>query len=371
MVPDVSKLKASSVSGSRDQQASRGSRVGLAVIVLCLAVMGVGCPCARGPVNASPALRWWLFSNFGASKICPEMIKRGVGLRYPDPGPTVGRFFPTSCNVDVDNQNQLVTVHFRGTGYAYTPATRRVGFQCTASVQYRPDFYLAEEDIYVWGKVNRIVAGPSFELGYVEMPGANVATAMTPLGTFANTFGNQIVAGKLTRGFTVLQNWETDSKSFELGILMPPQKPASPFDTTKDERYTFANETTEVRANQRDYLGPFEVVEGTQQLILKFFLQGPAVDVMVVPKAVGDAWRESYQLGRPLGPPPGPVVGGAPLQPNQQIQVSYQLAPGAYYVVVDNTAFAGAVAPPPQPILDPLGNIGLARLSYVAQLADR
>ena len=34
-----------------------------------------------------------------------------------------------------------------------------------------------------------------------------------------------------------------------------------------------------------------------QQLQLKLFNQGPAVDVMVVARQVGDAWRESYQLG--------------------------------------------------------------------------
>ncbi len=345
-------------------------KVGLAITVLCLAVGAVGCPCLKGPVNASPALRWWLFSNFGAGKICPEMVKRGMGLRLQDRGPVVGRFFPTACKVDVDNPNQLITVNFTGTGYAYTPVSRRVGFQCTASVQYRADFYMGDEDIYVWGKVNQIVNGPRFELGYVENPAVDVATAMTPLGMLANGFGNQIVAGELTRGFTVLQNWDTDSKSFALGILLPPAKPSSPFDISKDERFTFANETTEVQGNQRDFLGPFEVVDNGQQLAMKYYLQGPPVDVMVVGKSVGDAWREAYQLGRPMAPPPGPVLAGQPLYPNSQVQVAYPLQPGEYYVVIDNTAYAGTVNPPTS-ILDPLGANAVARISYVAQLADR
>lgn len=353
------------------------ARLGLGVIVTMLAILGVGCPCARGPVNASPGLRWWLFSNFGASKICPEMVKRGVGLKLQDNGAAVGRFFPTGCNVDVDNQNQLVTVHFTGTGYAFTPVSRRVGFRCTASVQYRPDFYLGEDDIYVWGKVNRIVNGPNFELGYVENKLADVATSLTPLGGLATTFGNQIVAGELTRGFTVVQSWGTESNSFALGILMPPVKPSGPFDVSQDQRYTFANEATEVQPYQRDFLGPFEIVDGTQQLILKMQLQGPAIDVMVVTKAVGDLWREGYQLGQPLGPPPGPVVAGAPLLPGPQVQSSYQLLPGFYYVVLDNTPYAGQVAPPPPSLLDPLGlPLGLgsaaaARVSYTVQLAER
>ncbi len=336
---------------------------------LALALGSVGCPCLKGPINASPALRWWLFSNFGASKICPEMVKRGVGLHLQDRGPAVGRFFPTGCSVDIDNQNQLVTVNFTGTGYAYTVASRRIGFQCTASVQYRADFYLGDDAMYVWGKVNRIVNGPRFELGYVENPVADVATSVTPLGALANGFGNQIVAGELTRGFTVLQD-DNDSKSFALGILLPPQKPQSPYDTSSDNRYTFANETVEVQGNQRDFLGPFDVVEQTQQLVMKMYLQGPPVDVMVVTKPTGDMWREAYQLGRPMGPPPGPVLAGAPLYPGQQAQVAYTLPPGSYYVVIDNSAYAGAVAPPTS-ILDPLGANSVARISYVAQLADR
>ena len=69
------------------------------------------------------------------------------------------------------------------TGYAYMPLAKRVGFSVTATVEYRPDFYMGEDDIYVWGKVNRIVNAPSFRLGYVEGALADAATAMTPLGT--------------------------------------------------------------------------------------------------------------------------------------------------------------------------------------------
>jgi len=355
------------VSGRR---ASRKSPAALVLVVLVLAVVGVGCPCLRGPVNASPALRWWLFSNFGASKICPELLKRGVGLRMQDRGPAVGRFFPNGCSVDVDSSQQLISINFRGTGYAFTPVSKRVGFTATATVQYRADFYMGEEDLYVWGKVHRIVNGPQFTMGYVENPLANAATAVTPLGPMINQLGNQIVSGELTRGFTVLQNWDTDSKSFALGIMMPPKKPHSPFDVSRDERYTFGNETVEVQYNQRDYIGPFEVVDHDQQLFMKFFLQGPAVDVMVVSKAVGDQWRLAYEAGRPLGPPPGPVLGGAPLQPiGREYQAAYRLPPGQYYVVIDNTRYAGTVSPPPANPLNPLTGPA-AILSYVAQLGE-
>jgi hypothetical protein len=269
--------------------------------------------------------------------------------------------------VDVDGDRQVVTVSFSGTGYAYHTLTRRVGFSTVASIEYRPDFWLGEDDIYVWGKVNRIVNGPTFRMGYVENPVADAATAMTPLGMVANLFGNQIAAGELTRGFTVVRHDETGD-DFSLGILMPPQKPHHPFDVSGSELYTFANETTEIRANQRDYLGPFEVVDTDQVLVLKFFLEGAAVDVMVVDRRTGDNWREAYQTGRPLGPPPGPVLAGGPLHPGELTQ-SYRLRPDQYYVVIDNTSVAGTVNPPfvpPAPLPEPV-----AKISYVAQLMEQ
>jgi hypothetical protein len=262
-----------------------------------------------------------------------------------------------------------VTVNFVGTGYASTSISGRVGFQCSASVEYRPDFYIGEEDLYVWGKVNRIVNGPDFELGYVENKIADVATQVTPLGTLANMFGNQIAAGTLTQGFTVLENWDTESKSFALGVIQPPLKPRTPYDVSEDENHTFANETIEVPYNGRDFLGPFEVVDTDQRLLMKMHNQGPRVEVMVVDKNVGDMWREAYQQGRQLGPPPGPVLGGSVLEPNLESKVAYNLRPGFYYVVVDHTQYAGVVAPPAVSLLAPLSRPS-ARISYVAQLAE-
>ncbi len=359
----------------------------LAFTVLVLAVVGVGCPCLRGPVNASPALRWWLFSNFGASRMCSEMQKRSVGLPVgilPVPGVApacpdckAARYYPfppfsgvSPCSVTVDDQNQVVTVHIAGSGYAYHPVSKRVGYFCKASVEYRPDFRIYEDDVYVWGVANRIVQGPSCEIVYLENPVAQAAN-MSPLGWLASGFANQYVSGELLRGYTVVQNWDTESISFAPGILMPPQKPSTPYDVSEDTRYTFANEKIEVASGQRDYLGPFEIVDTGQKLELRYFLQaaGP-LDAMVVTKATGELWLDQYIRGQPLGPPPGPVVGGAPLYPGREQVGSYQLPPGQYYVVIDNTAQAGSVAPPGPSLLDPLGT-ATARLSYVAQLGER
>jgi hypothetical protein len=92
----------------------RVSKAALALMVLVVTITVGGCKCLRGPVNASPGLRWWLFSNFGASQICPEMLKRGVGLRLQDKGPAVGRFFPTTCDTAVNGDTQTIAITFTG-----------------------------------------------------------------------------------------------------------------------------------------------------------------------------------------------------------------------------------------------------------------
>jgi hypothetical protein len=342
-------------------------RAALALGVMVASLSFAGCPCISGPVNASPGLRWFLFSNFGASKICPEMLKSGVSLRLQDRAPAIGRFFPMQCSHSVDDNAQTVTVNVTGTGYGYMQPARRVGFSLTASVEYRPDFQIAGDDVYVWGKLNRIVQGPNFQLGYVENPVVDVMANVPPFGGIANFLGNQVVAGGMSRGFTVVYNEDT-GKDFSLGLLFPPQKPHHPFDVTESERYTFANEVIEVNAQQRDYLGPFEITDTDQALFLKISTEGAPVDVMIVDKPTGDAWREAYQTGRPLGPPPGPVQAGGPLQPGLVETRSYRLRPGLYYVVIDNTNAAGIVSPPIT-LLNPLGGTP-ARVSYVAQLVE-
>jgi hypothetical protein len=318
-------------------------------------------------VNASPALRWFLFSNFGASKICPEMLKSGVSLRLQERSPAIGRFFPMQCNFEVNDSAQTVTVHIAGTGYGYMAPAKRVGFSLTASVEYRPDFQMAGDDVYVWGRLNRLVRGPNFQLGYVENPVVDVMANVPPFGGIANFLGNQVVTGGLSQGFTVVYNEDT-GKDFTLGILFPPTKPHHPFEVKDNERYTFANEVIEVNANQRDYLGPFEVAEAGQGLYMTMSVEGGPVDVMIVDKATGDVWRDAYQTGKPLGPPPGPVQAGGPLQPGQAQNQKFTLRPGLYYVVIDNTAAAGSVNPASS-FLNPFGTPPV-RVSYLAQVGE-
>lgn len=173
------------------------------------------------------------------------MLKRGMPLRMQDRAPAIGRFFPMQCSYVVNSGPQTVTVNFAGTGYGYISPAKRVGFSATGSVEFRPDFQIVDDDnsIYVRGRLNRIVQGPNFQLGYVENGIVDLAANIPPFGSLANILGNQIVAGEMTRGFTVVHN-DDRGDDFSLGILMPPQKPHHPFDVSNSERFTFANEAT-------------------------------------------------------------------------------------------------------------------------------
>jgi hypothetical protein len=334
-------------------------------VLLLVGLGAAGCGLFRGAVNASPGLRWWLFSHFGAEKMCPEMLKRGAPLQLVQGGDTLGRFFPNACRTEVSDERETVTIHFAGTGYAWTPIAGRMGFSVSAGVEYRPDFQMTEDAVYVWARVNRVLYGPTFAIGSVENPLADWA-ARSPAGYLASTFGGQIVESKLASGFTVIRSSEGDD--FSLGILMPPAKPPHPFGLGSDDRVMLANETTDVRPGQVDFLGPLEVAESGQALFVRFKVAGPAVDVLVMQRGLADPWREALQRGAPLAPPAAPPMSAFVVQPNVEQRQRLRLPPGQYYLVADNSDRVGAVAPPWSPI-SMLGG-GAAVISYSVELGE-
>jgi hypothetical protein len=354
--------------------AARRPRLAIAalatLVLLALPLSG----CAR-IINNDPDLRWFLFSNFGAQRVCPEILKMGVPIKREQRAPAIGRFFPMQCNVAVQADRRTIVVSLAGTGYGYVTPAKRVGFSVTASVEYRPDFVIAGDDIYIWAKVNRIVDGPHFQTGYIENPVIDVMGNIPPFGSIANFLGNQAVQSTLTMGFTVIHNGDRGD-DFSMGILNPPQRPNHPFQVQTSERFTFANETTDVEAKQLDFLGPFEIAKNGQALFLSASVQGPAVNMVIVNKATGDAWREAYQTGRPNAGPPGPVLFQNQVLPGPVDTRRYNLMPGLYYVVIDNNGQQPGPLGLPQGLLNPLSPIGigsagaLARVSYVAQLAN-
>jgi hypothetical protein len=328
-----------------------------AVVLSCVLLFG-----CNSFVNASPNLRWWLFSNFGVAQLCPEMLKRGAPLKLDPQGNTIGRFFPRECQHQVNDAARTVTVSFSGTGFAWTPVAGRVGFSASAAIEYRMDFYLGDEADYVWARTNQILQGPDFQVGSVQNKVVDWATR-SPVGYLANTFGSQIVSSHLASGFTVVRTESGDE--FALGHLSPPQRPKKPFDTTAGDRYVFMNETTEVQVDQIDMLGPFDVAKPGQALFLRMRLQGPPIDVMVFYRGVGDLWRDGLQLGAPLAPPNQAPLTGFTLNPGADLTQRIPLPQGHDHVEQDNRNKVGQPNPPSNPLAAMGANAAV--VSYTAE----
>jgi hypothetical protein len=350
--------------GRSSSSGSRFRALWLALGTALLALFMTSCGLFKGPVNASPQLRWFLFSNFGAQRMCPEMLKRGAPLKLAATGNAIGRFFPERCSHQLNEAAQTVTLAFSGTGFAYTPIAGRVGFAVSATIEYRMDFFMAEEATYVWARPARIVYGPDFRMGAIENKLVNWA-AQGPAGYMVSTFGSQIVEGQLSNGFTVVHTDEGDE--FSIGILTPPMRPHKYFHGGSG-RMALERDTTEVRTDQVDLIGPLEVPSSEQALFLRFQVTGPALDVMVLRRGAGDLWRNGLQLGAELAPPSEAPVSAFTLQPGQESRQRIPLPPGQYYVVVDNSARMGTVNPP----WSPLGVLGgsAAVVAYSAELGD-
>jgi hypothetical protein len=340
-------------------------RAFLGVLVLALAFMGAGCPCVRSAVNASPELRWWLFANFGASKICPEMLKRGVPLKLQQLGnASVGRFFPQQCAVQVDDARKAIVMTASGTGYATLPVTRRVGVYVGMSVEYLPDFRMESDATYVWGNFSRFITPPDMRIVGVENPVVNLATR-TPVGDVATVFGNSLVASEIGRGFTVVR--QDDGDDFTLGHLEPPQKPRRQFKSGADH-VVLASDLTEVHGQSRDYLGPFEVTSSNAAIFFRAKVDGMPLVYALVERSVGEAWRRSYEQVQPaaLAPPPGPLLTQGTLAVGEA-NLTFPVQPGVYYVVVENqnaAPFAPLGVPLPVPEQ-------IAYVAYSVELGDR
>jgi hypothetical protein len=334
-------------------------RAFLAMIAIVLAVTGVGCPCARSAVNASPELRWWLFSNFAASRICPEMLKRGVPLKLPELGAaSVGRFFPSQCNTQIDDARRALVMSIAGTGYVFLPFTQRIGFYFGTTVEYLPDFRLEEDATYVWGKFNRFVTSPDLRILGVENPIVNLATR-TPIGTVATLLGNGVAASEIGRGFTVVHQDSGDD--FALGHLDPPAKPIRPY-KAGEGRVLLESDVTVVHAQAREFLGPFEVARDDAALYLRARTAPPLpINFIVVERSVGENWRRHYEAAEPLGPPPGVVVTTGTIA-RGEIDVAFPVPRGTYYIVLENSA--------PVPLLGSVTDQGI-QVSYGVDIGDR
>ncbi|MBN2191904.1 MAG: hypothetical protein JW751_03740 [Polyangiaceae bacterium] len=335
--------------------------------MLCLAPLCLAASCVKG--MAGEGLRWRLFAAYGAEQMCPAMLSRGVPLSLTPNGTTVGRFFPSSCSHEVNNSARTVVLHFGGTGYAWTAVAGRVGFSANTSVEYAMDWKAGKRrTTYVWGRLARVIAGPTFQIGGIENKAVDWAARETPLGEIANTFGQQIGVGQLAQGFTVIHH-PRRGDDFSLGILYPPQVPFRPFDTTVGRRLAYTNETTEVHVQQVDFVGPFAVVKADQALFIRVRpVSGPNVEAFVFEQTSADPWREGLQLGAELAPPPTTPLASFPIPAGPEQRHRIKVQPGRYYVVIDNSTKIGTVSPP----WNPLSSLGAnaATVAIAVELGD-
>jgi hypothetical protein len=317
----------------------------------------LACGLFRGAVNQSPEIRWWLFSSFGAQRLCPEMLKRSAPLRLTPGGSVIGRLYPSGCQHRVDDARRTVSLEFMGTGYAWTPIAGRVGFSMHAGVEYRADFSLQSDAMYVWARAERLLFAPQFQVGSIENRLVDWAHDQGPVGYLANTFGAQIASSQLMSGFTVVRTEAGDA--FTLGILQPPERPRQPFNAGGEDRVLVESDTAEVRVEQVDFIGPVLIEAEPQNVYFRYRLSGPPGEAFLYSRSAADALREQLQTGAPLTQPPEPPLMVFALRPGAGEEQSFRLPRGQYVFVVDHSSRLGSVNPP----WNPLNTVGANPLS--------
>ena len=303
--------------------------------------------------------------KYGLETFCQEMLKRGAPLKLADDQPSVGRFYPQRCDTRLldEDANRSFLVQFSGSGYAWTNITQRIGFDASGVVDYDPDFLLDDAAMYLYFRTKH-VASTSFQPGLIENGATNLAMVLMP-GGFAEKFGQQVVAAELTRGFTVIRRGD-GTVDFGLGLIEKGKMPFHPYQIRGTAKTVLANERIEVHARQRDFLGPFEVDSQGRALFLTVGVDGAeGIDVMVVPKDAGEQWLSLY-IHQPMTTPPAypPLLADVALSA-QPYRKMLPVAKGRYYLVIDNTATAGRIAPPPN-----LFDDRAALVNYAVELGD-
>ena len=319
-----------------------------------------------GVINRSDnkSLRFAML-KYGLETFCQEMLKRGAPLRLADDQPGIGRFYPQRCDTRLLDEETTRTflVQFAGSGYAWTNVTQRIGFDATGAVEYDPDFLIDGSTMYLYFRTKH-VASTSFQPGMIENRTANLALVLGG-GGFAEKFGQQVVAAELTRGFTVIRQGD-GTVDFGLGMIEKGKKPFHPYQIHGTSKTVLANERIEVHAGQREYLGPFEVDAQGRALFLTIQVDGAeAVDVMAVPRDTGEQWLSLYIHQPATTPPLYPPLLDDVAASAQPYRKTLPVGKGRYYLVIDNTASAGRVAPPAN-----LFDDRAALVNYAVELGD-
>lgn len=271
-------------------------------------------------------------------RVCDEVGSRSLPIRARDEGPAIGRFVPMQCNA-VEQPGGELHLQIAGRGYVWTALSQRLGFEASTAVAYDTDFQLDGGSMWLY---LRPKAPPQaqFATRLVEQMGASLFTGGATGGSsLTDRYGGQIMVNQLARGLTVVRRGD-GALEIAVGVLPPGVHPQGGIaETTKGKRVV-VNDRAELHANQRDFV-PFTIPPGARAALLVGVAGAPALDALVVPRAVGDAWLGAYIAQALPTPPPAPplldeVVAAGPL-----FRRDLAAPPGAYYLVLDNTSAAG------------------------------
>ncbi len=286
---------------------------------------------------------------YGMSRVCDEVRSRSMPLRFADEDPVMGRFFPTQCTARELPDGDL-SLQFAGRGYVWTDMSLRLGFEASAALAYDTDFILDGSTMYVYFRA-RPSAPPAFTTHVVEQQQAALFSVLAGKRGGLNlpdSVGTQIMAAQLARGFTVIRD-ASGGVDFGLGVVPPGARPAEAYTGLDHSRPILANERVDLHQNQRDFAGPFEVPAGKELGLLISETGAPAVDVLLVPRAVGDAWLATYSSELSTTPPPGPPLLDDVVAAGTPFRRALALPAGSYYLVLDNTPTAGRTSLPTAP----------------------
>ncbi len=317
----------------------------------------------RGPLNSpgNYSLRRSVMEG-GLKEFCHQMTTRNAPLTLIPGTSAIGRFFPQTCT-QTQMPNGDLSVTFSGIGYAWSNVSKKLTFAMNGSVQYDQDFLVADDcAIDAFFRV-RQVNGSNFQAHQIEQP---IASFLNSLGGVADTVGRQLVAGNLSQGFTVVRD-KDGHDSFALGILEKGKTPITPFDVHGAGRIPYENSRVDVHQNERDFIGPIEITDSGRALYIGAGLEGvPAIDIAVMAQGPAEASLRYYYDYPAVGPLAGPPVMADVMRQGVPYTRAVPLPKGIYYVILDNSAMAGVVAPPPATLLsDPA-----ATITYAVQIGD-
>jgi hypothetical protein len=319
------------------------------------ASFAVGASCGQSALGLFPgvindpgnlALRKAIL-GFGTSKICEETYKRSLPLKLREEDPIIGRFHANNCQIaPLASGNLAVT--FGGFGWVWTNLTQRMSFEAGGSVEYDTDFLMDGSTMYVYFR-QKSTSSATFNIKLVEQPQATAALAGINLGaggqSVANDLGGQIMRGEIAKGFTVIRkpNGEVE---FGLGMIEKGEHPTLPYKPDANGHQVLENERCEIHQNQRDFLGPFDVPKGAKLGVTLSVDGAPGADFLVLPRYMGEPWLQTYTTQAVTTPPPGTPMLDETVFSGPIWHRSLPLAPGSYYLVLDNTSTAGRSAPP-------------------------